>query len=468
MSDSLKHFIDMIAPFRRLWRGMRVTTAAVLHKDRWMALRTRVVLSDEDPVGNIFVMPTDYFMAISRPLELSAFEPFINELEQNGKFEITSEDQSVPIYLTFGNAGGEGTASPIHFWDPRPSGNEERESELALGASLIRLQVASGEEHYSFFTSAQCQEVSSRLRSRTPRYGGIRELFLNLGLPYDLDQCNTAVTDIVALLPFAMRFSDAEVFVTAPVAAASEMRVVSSFGKIAAELELKAFNVGETKAKHVEFRGALQWPPKASKSKTFLYFGDREIGCVNVRRWSGTPNWKLKVDRFFDHGWDVLRKQLVARKEPRTFELAVTRILNLLGVPTVWYGDSPIQDRGDTASIIELDGEWIVVLGECTGQKPSVKYTPLLTRKRELEEELEGEVRIIPVVFTPSTVSLADKRQAAEDGIVVLGADEISELVSGIESAWGPKQLINFLRQNRSSENLFITGTPTHFGSSSE
>ena len=123
-------------------------------------------------------------------------------------------------------------------------------------------------------------------------------------------------------------------------------------------------------------------------------------------------------------------------EEQTELELAVTRLLTELQIPATWYGDRQFQDRPDLAACLELKNEWVVLLGECTVQKPSVKFTSLLTRSRELESALQGEVRIIPAVFTSSTLSSADRGQAREDGIALVGADELAVLSRGVDQQW--------------------------------
>ncbi len=142
---------------------------------------------------------------------------------------------------------------------------------------------------------------------------------------------------------------------------------------------------------------------------------------------------------------DDTQERTGARKEQAEFEFAVVRLLNELRTPTIWYGDRQYQDRPDLAACIELKNEWIVLLGECTVQKPSVKFTPLLTRKRELEKLLQGDVRVLAAVFTSSTLSSADKEQARQDGIALVGAEELAALLQGVVQEWGPDEVIAYL-----------------------
>ena len=85
------------------------------------------------------------------------------------------------------------------------------------------------------------------------------------------------------------------------------------------------------------------------------------------------------------------------------------------------------------------------MLGECTVQKPSDKFTLLLTRKKELEKLLQEEVQILPAVFTSSVLSTADKEQARQDGIALVGADELTTMLQGVGQDWNAEQLLWYL-----------------------
>jgi hypothetical protein len=224
-----------------------------------------------------------------------------------------------------------------------------------------------------------------------------------------------------------------------------QLRVIGFFDTGHATAKLQDVVIPNDNSRLGVVSGAIPWPEKSRTGKLFLYFQNHETGSVSVRRWAGTTNWRIQVQEFFDGSRTILKKGLEARKEQTELELAVVRLLNELRTPTIWYGDRQYQDRPDLAACMESKNEWIVLLGECTVQKPSVKFTPLLTRKRELQGSLQGEVRVVPVVFTSSTLSSADKEQARQDEIALVGADELATLLKGVDQGWGPEQVIEYL-----------------------
>jgi hypothetical protein len=242
-----------------------------------------------------------------------------------------------------------------------------------------------------------------------------------------------------------MTCSDSSVTVSGPSTAMPQLRVIGFFDKGRATTQLKETGIPSDNSRLRLLTGTIPWPEKSRSGKLFLYFQNHEVGSVSVRRWIGTTNWRIQVQEFFDESRTLLKRGLEGRKEPMEFELAVVRLLNELRTPTIWYGDRQYQDRPDLAACIELKNEWIVLLGECTVQKPSVKFTPLLTRKRELDKSLHGDVRVMATVFTSSTLSSADKEQARQDGIALVGADELAMMLQGVEQGWGPDQMIAYL-----------------------
>ena len=55
------------------------------------------------------------------------------------------------------------------------------------------------------------------------------------------------------------------------------------------------------------------------------------------------------------------------------------------------------------------------------------------TPKKDILETVGSELTVILTVFTASTVSCADRNQAAQDGIALVGADQIATLRAGLE-----------------------------------
>lgn len=125
----------------------------------------------------------------------------------------------------------------------------------------------------------------------------------------------------------------------------------------------------------------------------------------------------------------------------------MARLLSLLGIPAIWYGAKSFGEKPDVAAMVEVQEKWVVVLGECTVQKPSAKFTMLLTRARELGAALDAQVTVIPAVFTSTDISSTDKTQARKDGISLVGREELGTLQAMVASGAPLAEVINYLEQ---------------------
>jgi hypothetical protein len=438
-------FVCVIEPFKSLWQKLRIAGVAVLRDGRWTSISTHITLSHLPAEPDFLIQPTPDFIGFASDEKLSALDDLLEGISTKGEFRVSAGGKEFGIFLKLPPRGPQQPLPQpiIQLGPPFFNVSEEHESSFEFGSTRFRMSNFNIEYQTQVLSYDQFQAISSKLRVHTPPFNGIKELVTSLGAPFDRNQNQTSL-DVVAPLPFSLACSDTTVTVGGPPGTISKVRVIGFFDTGNATAQLKP--AAATGTQSIAFVcGDIPWPEKSKSGKLFLYFDTHEVGSVSVRRWIGTTNWKIQVQEYFDPGRMILKKGLEARKEQTDFELAVTRLLNELNVPMEWYGDRQYQDRPDAAACIEHKNQWIVILGECTVQKPSVKFTPLLTRKKELEKPLQGEVRVMPVVFTSSTLSGADKKQAREDGIALVGADELAEMLRGVDQEWGAAEVIKYL-----------------------
>ncbi len=454
MSADHTYFVPAIEPFKSLWQKLRIAGVAALRDGRWIAISTHIALSYFSAEPDFLIQPTLDFIGFASDAKLSALDGLLEEIGTKAKFKIVVGGKELEIFLRLPPTQEQQLAPLVHLGQPFFNVSEEHEGSFEIGAGRIRISNFNIEYQTQILSYEQFQSVSSKLRVYTPSFNGIKELVAFLGAPFDRNQNQTSL-DVVAPLPFSLTCSDTTVTVTGPAAAMPKVRLVGFFDTGNATAQLKSAATGSQSITSAS--GDIPWPEKSKSGQLFLYFDTHEVGSVLIRRWAGTTNWKIQVQEYFDRGREILKRGLEARKEPTDFEHAVSRLLNELKLSAIWYGDRQYQDRSDLAACIEHKNQWIVVLGECTVQKPSVKFTQLLTRKKELERPLQGEVRIIPVVFTSSTLSGSDKKQAREDGIVLVGADELAAMLNGVKQEWGPAEVIDYLNELL-TESLDLSG----------
>ena len=437
-------FLTATQPFQSLWQKLRVAVIAVFRTERWISVSTRITLSYLQPEADIFVQPVPDFIAFCADAPLSTLEELLRKIDVKGCVETSVADKQLQVFLTYGHARGDPTPQRIQLGVPPFSTlTNEHESCFQLGDS--RLAISTQLEHlYNVMSYDQLNTVSSKLRVHKPPYDGIAGLARKLAIPFERNQ-NQTTLEIAAPLPFSLSYdNDSTASVSAPRKAINDLQLVGFFDQGHGTAELKETQLASESVLSV-VQGTIPWPEQSRNGKLCLFFRENEVGAVSVQRWLGTSNWKVQVEEFFDPSRDVLRSTLAARQEQTVFEHAVVRLLNQLGIATVWYGDRRYHDRPDLAACIELKGDWIVLLGECTVQKPSVKFTPLLSRTKILETLLQNEARIFPAVFTCSPLSAADREQARQDGILMVGPDELASLLQGVDQNWGPENAIKYL-----------------------
>ena len=179
---------------------------------------------------------------------------------------------------------------------------------------------------------------------------------------------------------------------------------------------------------------------------------------LDITRWPSAGNLRHLVDLYFDPAQERLRAALVNRgaMNQREFEWGVARLLNLLGVPTAWYGKGAAEGKPDLGGYIEGGP---VILAECTLEKPAEKFSGLAQRTKQLQEQLGRETEVLSVVFTRADTVASEKQQAREHGLVVVGQTDLRQLLKLVESGLGTGEFLTFLEQLSSNLN-FDPGMP--------
>jgi len=441
-------FGPVVDPFAHLWRKVRISGVALLNNERWISLSTRIALSPHQLEPDFFIQPTPEFIGFSIDAPIEKLDDFAETVKAKGSFTVQVANQDFVIFLTLAYADALPNAQPIHLGSPFSNINEEHQRSFDLGASNFRIANFNVENHYRVAPYEKLNEISSRLRIHTPSFNGVTDLIRHLGAPFDKHQNQTSF-EVVAPLPFSMACSSDKVVIRGPSASVPQLRLIGFFDTGQGSVQLADICKADDLPKDIFacVTAEIPWPRMSTNGTLFLYMNNHEIGSVKISRWVGTPNWRVQVQEYFDPGRAILKKGLSARKEQTEFEQTVTRLLADLQLSATWYGDRQFQDRPDLAVCLELKNNWIVILGECTVQKPSVKFTPLLSRQQELEALFKQDITIIPVVFTSSTLSVTDKEQSRQDGIALVGADELVQLTNGVDQMWGPEEVIAYFKE---------------------
>jgi hypothetical protein len=160
------------------------------------------------------------------------------------------------------------------------------------------------------------------------------------------------------------------------------------------------------------------------------------------------------VDNDFDPGAKLLSEALKAPKKSEVFEQAVVRLLTLGGISATWYGESRESRKPDLAVYYQDVNRRIVVLGECTLDKPQVKVASLKSRADKLRELLGNAASVLPVVFTSCDPVEDDYAHAAKAGIALLGCNELAGIFELVKNHARPVEIIKLIEEVVSSQQL--------------
>ncbi|HVP52093.1 MAG TPA: hypothetical protein VMT05_08300 [Terriglobales bacterium] len=450
MNDNASKFLESIAPFAPLWKGVHISSLAVKLKNKCVSFVTlvRATLVDEQ-ITTFYAEPTGRFFGLKAALPFPNLGAFLREFTATGRVRVILDNYLLEIYCDLAHAGlldhppPTAVGSVVFYAPTRRAPYDPRVGKLLsfLPGQISQVMGTAGDQLHQIISQAEIELISARLRSMKPAYSGMADFARRaIGVSYD-PRISQSVWDIVAPLPFGMQPNDDGVVVQAPRTALPQVSV-RAFCEGSAPHDVCLVD-SEPEGQLV---GKLDWPGSSDSAQAYLYYSGEEIGSVAVTRWRGTENWRVAADKYFDGEQRKLEAQLQARGESQEFEQGIVRLLALLGLPTIWYGGKHFHSRPDLAASFTIDGERFVLVGECVGQKPSTKFTPLLARLEELRTYLGvNSVTILPVVFTPCDVSPADIRDASHDGIIILGKSQLAELLVGAAQNWSVKQVLQYL-----------------------
>jgi hypothetical protein len=356
------------------------------------------------------------------------------------------------VFLSRAYAGLPKDAVPRFSWSgphtqPRPAARQR------FGINRTCKFICGQEEKINDLADAGLLgDADSKLRLLEPPVDGIEALTSSLLPGLKLGMWDAAVTEVVAPLPFDLEYVYGKgLALKAPDCAFNgDLRFAVFFGPQGGS-QSRALTLSDLNRNAPSDAVVLpiEWPEGAEWARIVLFYNEQEIDTLEVGRWPAAATLRVAVDSYFDPDHQRLRGFVLGResKEGQNFELGVVRLMNLLGVPLVWYGKGSTQGRPDVAAaLVETDDLRVVLLGECTREKPESKFSPLADCVREIWEFLGGDNEILPVVFTPITPVASVAGQATEHGIALVGREELESLLKMLKGHTTTGEVIRFLR----------------------
>jgi hypothetical protein len=448
----VEQFSERIGIFRDLWRCVHLTCLAARNSNAWVALAIRVQLAEHLRPHPTAIRPVPDFIAAEVDLPLTSLGLVLRTMVVDGYLPLELSAEISKIYLSRQRAGlRQGSASPSWF-GPRILQPPFALRDLGISRTCIALSNW-GDTVYEIVSDELLRRIDSTLRINVPVFNGLADLAQRLIPAAKVSYSSSAPIDIVAPVPVDLACTrEGQVLVRAPRGISNGILMGKCFfGPTGTQSS--TLNLREAPSQHegdtAQWEAYVDWPPDSSRAKIFLFFREQEVYSTVVNRWPQSGNTRVGLNAYFDPEHVQLNAALLGQpgKDTFTFEMAVARLLNLLGIPIVWYGKGATHSRPDLAACLLEDEEHnTVILGECTRHNPVEKFSPLAERAREVAHFLGGEFGVLPVVFTRAETTESEARQAAEYGISLIGRAELESLLALLGNPPAPIQVVQFLR----------------------
>jgi hypothetical protein len=460
IEKALKEFLSNIAPYLKLWGSLRASGAAVNLGGTWFNVAVRLEFIEDQPVKKQMDSPEPHFLYYVVDFPINAVENVIRELVLGAQVELQSGDGDSCAYARIRmkrepeNASG-APPTPVQWSTPilREAGvpgdkTERRRTSITLSGY--------GQNVTDVLSYDVARKIEIRLRSATPCYDGLTGLFAHILPGVSYGGRDNTLLEIVAELPFELRKGERDsILVEGP----SEVPVGSLSlrcfygpgpGLPPSVVELQPAKAERLASGRLRWMHRPDWPEKSESARIVMFFEGEQVQVLGVNRWPSAGNIRQLVDIYFDPSQERLKSALLSRgaMNPQEFEWAVARLLNLLGLPAIWYGKGAAEAKPDLAGYIEGGP---VLLAECTLEKPLLKFSGLAERTKQLQEQIGSEADVLALVFTRAETVDSEKQQAHEHGLAVVGQSEIQELMKMLDSAAGTKETLAYIQGLRSN-----------------
>jgi len=464
MESSFDKFVSMIRPFQPLWNSAKVTCIAVGNPRERKSVTTRIVLREEglpkgqpyrkitwlEPIPQVLIAEVDFSKDNANRTIFTAIEKYYVDLETD-----TTVDRVLlrwPLSeAVVTRVSGFSWGNPIRHDIPYPR------TQFGEKRTCVALEGV-GDHLYTVISDQLCLEISAKLLENPPHFDGIDDLYETLLPGIRHGASDQRVVQVVYPLPFDMeQTKDGRLALRAPrVAAEGQMGVVFNFKPVRRATTVQVGQEGAQPASDgiaTEWLLEVPWQPGAEFGKASLFYAGEKVSSIDLRRWPGAGTLRAALDSYFDPGHNLLQEALFGKSEKDTkggkaqdvFEMAVVRLMNLLGVPLVWYGKGALGRRSDAAGLVDKSEKRIVVLAECTLEKPEEKFSPLKERTQQLFEWLGGEAEILPVLFTQSDPPATVFDLAFDHGVALVGRNELNTLFAMLSATTREEDALRFL-----------------------
>lgn len=475
MDSYFEKFVKLIKPFQALWNSATVTCVAIGAPLYRKSVATRIVLREEAlPEGQTYqqIHWLEPFQQV-RIAVLNFPKSSANQilLQAIDKYEVPLETDSTVdrVLLRWPLSGDQGSETqPTQFsgfsWqDPflyeKPWGRKQfGEDRTCVALTGV------GDSIHTVMTEQLRRDVSSKLLLDPPHFDGIVGFYETLLPGLGHSAFDARVVQIVFPLPLDMQQTeDGRLALRAPkIAVGGQIQIVVRFNPSAYPTAIpvtaaaaKLMASGQT----VEWSLDIAWPEGTESGKASLFYTEKEICSIDLRRWPAAGTLRVAVDSYFDPDHKLLHQALFGQNEKkirdgtaqRAFEEAAVRLMNLLGIPLVWYREGASPRRSDAAGLVDKEEKQVVVLAECTLEKPEAKFSALKDRAQKLAGWLAGEAEVLQVVFTQVDPPESVFETARDHAIALAGRSQLISLFDMLSAITKEKDALGFLNRLKST-----------------
>jgi hypothetical protein len=462
--ELLKKFVAKTEPYRRLWKSLRLVCFGARHGETWVAVALRVSLSELPPGRSEYLRPIDDFIAVSTYRSVDFLDQLLREIIIEGFVSIELDSISAKVCLTRELAGlPRGQVGQVSWFGVVE--NERRDHHWDYGSQRPAITLTAwGERRFDVLSDDRLRLLNSKLRIAERAYDGFSALMTHWMPGVDAPHDSQAQIQVVAPIPFDMRYDESGVLrVLGPTDNTVDLRATIFYrprGIEKFQLTRSPYNSEGVNPGVALWEAIVPWPTDSVRAKIVLFLGESEMDSLEVTRWPSSASLLACVNIFFDPEHKRLHKAVLTAKPNEGFEFGMVRLLNLLGIPAIWYGQAATQGRPDLVALVEKHSRKLVVLGECTRERPDAKFSGLAQRARELHEHLSGQVAILPVVFTLAHITDSEIDKAIEHNVSLIGHAQLETLFEFLEAGADLIEVLNFLQTMRSdnSPTAYLVG----------
>ena len=462
MKEHLQDFLEQIEPFQELWRSARLVAYAVKAQNRWILVSGRLQLSEKSIISDTFEKVADFstFFAFINEFQSESIEHVLGEIVDTENIHLSlGHPQSFRDIGLCSESDRNQSWSGLSWFGPNKFDRTTGMRFFQIDRSGYKWAAQSQRQIATNPELSDCLRQANEQLSRDTHIDGLEALSAKYTPGLALSTNVNPEFQIIAPLPFDFHYTqESGVSLTSPVTVHS-MPLLKAFFYPGHQPPAERFArpkecERESPVFHTEWE--LEWPATATHAKVHLFYKQHNIDTLLVNRWSASASTRGAVDEYFDSAHTRLRDALKwnDRKKSDEFELAVVRLLNLLGIPAIWYGKAVDPDRADAAALIQSELLNLLMLIECVREKPDEKFSGLAERARHIAEKLQIE-NVLPLVFTPAQTVQTEHDQAALYGVSLVGANEIDELLRLVSSPdMTVGKVIQYLRIERSVADI--------------